>query len=280
MATEAHFIEKDGLRLHVAEHPGPAGAPQLLLMHGGMAHGEWCTPLARELGSRVRPFAFDRRGHGRSDWASVERYGWKEDLEDTEHVAAALSPGPWILVGHSQGGLLSAHLALRGRMPIAALVIIDSPFRPRAPELVRANRGFRRMPQLRYRSLEVAMRRFQPYPTPHHVPDVVLQEIARESFKETDDGEYVSRFHWRRFQADDGPEHPLTHFPDDVARITLPTLVLRGAESTILSHEDFEAFVARLPDGRGLEIEDTTHSLHVEHPAAVARAIFDFVDSL
>lgn len=270
----------DGLELHVAAWGGPETAPPLLLMHGGMAHAQWWSPLARYLRSALRPFALDRRGHGHSDWADVSEYGWERDLEDAEHVASRLDSGPWLVVGHSQGGLLSVHLALRGRFPIGGLIVVDSPFQPRAPALVRAGRNFRRVPQVRYDSLEAAIRRFQPYPSPHRVPEDVLRDLARASFKPTDDGGFVSRFHWRRFQAEDGPEHPLSSFPEDVARITVPTLVLRGEHSSILSAEDHSAFVRRLPRGTGRQIEETTHSLHVERPEAVADAILSFASSL
>lgn len=276
----SHVVEVDGLRLHVATFDGPPASPPVLLLHGGMAHAAWWGPLARRLRSGLRPFALDRRGHGRSDWAEVEDYGWERDLDDAERVAADLDAGPWLLVGHSQGGLLAVHLALRGRIPLHGLVVLDSPFQPRAPSLVRAGRSFRRMPQLRYPSLAHAVRRFQPYPTPHHVASEVLQEIAHESFKPTDDGGFVSRFHWRRFRADDGPTHPLRDFPEDVGRVRVPTLVVRGAASTILSADDHAAFVARLPSGLGVEIPDTTHSLHVERPDAVAHEILSFASSL
>lgn len=274
------MVETDGPRLHVSGFGGPREARPVLLMHGGMAHGRWWNPLARRLARDLRPYALDRRGHGRSDWMPVEDYGWEEDLTDAECAASQLDRGPWILVGHSQGGLLSLHLTLRDRIPVDGLVVLDSPFQPRAPELLRAGKSFRRMPQLRYPSLEAATRRFQPYPTPHYVPDDILQEIACESFKQTDDGGFVSRFHWRRFQADDGPSHPLRTFPDDVGRVPVPTLVLRGEESTILSREHHRAFVDRLPHGRGLEIPRTTHSLHVERPDEVAEAIVSFAASL
>lgn len=278
---EHRSVEIDGLRLHVAaQDPGGAASP-LLLLHGGMAHAGWWGPLVRALGPEVRVFAPDRRGHGRSDWADLERYGWEIDLRDMERVADVLDPGSWVVVGHSQGALLAAHLALRSRIALGGLVLLDAPLEPRAPSLVRAGKSFRRVPQLRYRSLESAMRRFQPYPAPHHVPSEVLREIARESFKPCDDGKgYVSCFHWRRFQAVDGPEHPLTHFADDIRRIEVPTLVLRAAESTILSAADHAEFVRRLPRGRGIEIPGVTHSLHVEDPAALAAALRLFVSEL
>lgn len=277
---QALAVGVDGLRLHVAAYRGPEDGAPVLLMHGGMAHGGWYAPLARVLGAKLRPFALDRRGHGRSDWADVDRYGWEHDLRDAEHAAAEIDPGPWIVVGHSQGGLLSVHLALRGRLPLRGLVILDSPFEPRAPALVRSGRAFRRMPQVRYPTLASALRRFQPYPTPHRVPDDLLQAIARESFKPTDDGGFVSRFHWKRFQADEGSPHPLESFTDDLGRIPTPTLVIRGEASTILSADDHESFVSRVPDADGAVIPGTTHSLHVERPEAVARAILDFASRL
>jgi len=233
-----------------------------------------------ELASTFRLFALDRRGHGRSDWTDVGNYGWTRDLEDAEHVGAALHAGPWIVVGHSQGGLLSVHLALRGRLPMRALVVLDSPLDPRAPSLRSAGASFRRMPQVRYPSLASATRRFQPYPSPHHVPEEVLRRIAHESFKPSGDGGVVSRFHWKRFQADDGPPHPLECFRDDLARVPVPTLVVRAEESTILSAADHATFVRRLPHGQGAVVPGTTHSLHVERPAAVATEIRSFLSRL
>ena len=266
--------------LHVTDFGGPADAIPLLLMHGGMAHGAWWGPLARALRHELRPFALDRRGHGRSDWVEIDKYGWMRDLIDAESVTRALAPGPWLVAGHSQGGLLSVHLAVRGRIPMCGLVVLDAPLDPRSPSLVRMGKSLRRVPQVRYPTLESALRRFQPYPAPHRVADDVLAEIAQESFKPADDGGWVSRFHWKRFQADDGPTHPLEDFQSDIARVAVPALVVRAGESTILSARDHQTFVQRLPDGCGAEVPGATHSLHVEQPGAVAEHILSFASAL
>jgi pimeloyl-ACP methyl ester carboxylesterase len=252
----------------------------VLLLHGGMAHSGWWEPLAGHLLGRLHPFALDRRGHGWSDWADPERYGWEIDLRDAERVASELDGRPWLVVGHSQGGMLAVHLAVRARIPIAAIVVLDAPLHPGAKALRRAGESFRRMPQIRYPSLEHAVRRFQPYPPVHHVPAATLDRIAGQSFKPTDDGGYVSRFHWKCFQTDPSRPSPLRDFAEDVRRVAVPALVVRGEQSTILSAADHAAFVARLPRGRGTVIAETTHSLHVERPDAVAAAILDFADTV
>lgn len=272
-------LEIDGVVLHVRSHGGPDSGRPVLLLHGGMAHGGWWDPVGSLLSSEFRPFAPDRRGHGASDWVDPARYGWLRDLEDAEAVAEAIDPGPWVLVGHSQGGLLSVQLALRARIAVAALVVVDAPFDPRSPRLVRAGKGLRRIPQRRHPSLEAAVRGFQPYPPPHRVPPARLEELARASFKRDDDGQWTSRFHFKRLQADDGPDHPLNGYVEDLRRLEVPTLILRAADSRILSAADHEEYVRRIPLGHGEIIADATHSLHVERPQEVAEAIANFVQS-
>jgi pimeloyl-ACP methyl ester carboxylesterase len=274
----ALVLSIDGLRLNVLDH-GAGDAPRdgrrpALLLHGGMAHARWWDLVAPALAAGCRPYALDRRGHGDSDWTDPERYGWERDLLDLEEAMRLLSPEPWTVVGHSQGGLLAVHLATRANVSLERLVLLDVPLEPTSPRLTRAGRALNRIPQLRYDTLEDAVRRFQPYPAPHSVPEAVRLYLGRHSFKPTEDGGYTSKFHWKTFQH--GRERrpsPLADFDERLRRVPVPTLAVRGEHSTILSRDEHAALVARLPRGRGVEIANATHSLHAEQPLAVARAI-------
>lgn len=269
----------DGLRLWVRAWPG--GGPPLMLLHGGMAHAGWWGALAPEIAAFSRPFALDRRGHGESEWTEPSRYGWSRDIADIEEAMQRLDDRPWVLAGHSQGGLLAAEIAVARRVALMGLVLVDAPLEPRSPELRRTGRALRRMPQIHYAALADAVRRFQPFPPRHHIPAELLRRLAEESFQATADGRYTSRFHWQRFQNDEDPEnHPLNGFAERLRGITVPTLVLRGAESTILSEGDFAEMVRRMPGARGVAIPGSTHHLHVEQPTLVAAAIRDFLAAL
>lgn len=242
-----------------------------------MAHARWWDLVGPQLATVARPFALDRRGHGDSDWTEVERYGWERDLLDIESVMRGLSDEPWLLAGHSQGGLLAVSLATRGNVPLRALVLLDVPLEPSSPRLARAGRAFRRMPQLAYPTLEDAMRRFQPYPSPHYVTEPVLDYLARHSFKPIDEGGYTSKFHWKSYQRDRRREgNPLAGYGERLRRIEVPVLSVHGAASTILSDDDQRELVRRLPRGRGVDVAGATHSLHAEQPDAVARALQEF----
>jgi pimeloyl-ACP methyl ester carboxylesterase len=250
----------------------------LLLLHGGMAHARWWDLVGPELVDVARPYALDRRGHGDSEWTEVERYGWERDLLDVEAAMRALDDRPWIVAGHSQGGLLAVSLATRGNVALRALVLLDVPLDPTSPRLTRAGRAFHRMPQLSYPTLEHAVQRFQPYPSPHRIDEAVLQYLARHSFKRLADGSYTSKFHWKSYQPDRSREpNPLSDYDARLRRVAVPTLSLRGGESTILGAAEQAELLRRLPRGRGVDVAGATHSLHAERPREVARALREFV---
>jgi pimeloyl-ACP methyl ester carboxylesterase len=243
-----------------------------------MAHARWWDLVAPALVDVARPFAFDRRGHGDSDWTDVERYGWERDLLDAEAVMRALSPEPWIVAGHSQGGLLAVSLATRGNVALRGLALLDVPLDPGSPRLARAGRAFHRIPQIAYPTLDDAMLRFQPYPSPHRVAEPVLRYLARHSFKQLADGTFTSKFHWKSYQRDRRREpNPLADHDQRLRRIPVPVLSVHGAASTILTDRDQAELLRRLPRGHGVDVPDATHSVHAEQPAAVARALRELV---
>ncbi len=62
-----------------------------------------------------------------------------------------------------------------------------------------------------------------------------------------------------------------------LGRITCPTLLIRGAESDILSPEIAKKMLDRLPDGRLVEIAAAGHSVPADQPAEFARAVRAFL---
>ena len=132
-------------RTHVLA-AGPAGAPALVLLHGGDATATAWADVARELSGRFRVLAPDQPGSpGRSTSSRPfrtpsEMAAWLAEL------LAALDVGRVHLVGHSAGAHLALSAALDGA-PAASLSLLDptacfAGFSPRyllraAPHLVR-----------------------------------------------------------------------------------------------------------------------------------------------
>jgi pimeloyl-ACP methyl ester carboxylesterase len=62
-----------------------------------------------------------------------------------------------------------------------------------------------------------------------------------------------------------------------LARITCPTLIVRGAESDILSPEIAKRMIETLPDGRLVEVASAGHTVPGDQPDAFARAVRSFL---
>ncbi len=107
---------------------GPAGAPQLLVLHGGPgAHHDYLLPQMLELATDHELIFYDQRGGGRSRTDDPARITWQTHVADLAAVIAELTRGPLSIVGYSWGGLLALlYLAASaGGVAPARLVLID-----------------------------------------------------------------------------------------------------------------------------------------------------------
>ncbi len=93
-----------------------AGPPLLLLppLPGWKEAWAACAVL---LARRFRVVTFDLRAR----YAPEDR--WAQCIDDTLHVADALAPGRFVLVGHSLGGALAQRVALAHPQRVAAVVL-------------------------------------------------------------------------------------------------------------------------------------------------------------
>jgi esterase len=280
-AGRTRRLRIDGLQFHVQDYGGSSGATPLMCLHGGMAHTGFFDPLASRLVEVARPFSMDRRGHGNSEWTEKERYGFRRDVEDLEEACAQLAPEPWVLIGHSQGGVLTIPTLQRPNLKFAGAVLLDIPFDPMAPEMRKTGDRLRRIPQIRYPSEAAAKRGFQPYPLPHQASEEMVSYLADRSFRPSGDGGYFSKFHWARMRALREPDAGLLEdFTEQFRKIDCPVLAIRGGDSTILSAEDHAEMVRRLPQGQGVTVSGATHSLHLEKPSEIASLIAEFLSGI
>jgi pimeloyl-ACP methyl ester carboxylesterase len=103
---------------------GDAGAPPLVLAHGGFDFArtfDVFAPLLAEAGWRV--VAWDQRGHGDSGHAAL--YAWNADVRDALAVIDSVTPGALPVVGHSKGGAVSLQFAAAMPHRVSVLVNLD-----------------------------------------------------------------------------------------------------------------------------------------------------------
>lgn len=137
---EAHV---NGIKLVYREEGDPA-APPLVLVHGRTAnHNDW-NGITQHFAARHHVIAPDLRGHGASDFPG--EYAVATMAEDVAALLDHLRLGPVRLIGHSLGGMVAYHVAMRHPGHVERLVLEDVtppyPVEGRAPLMEDGSTGF------------------------------------------------------------------------------------------------------------------------------------------
>jgi 2-(acetamidomethylene)succinate hydrolase len=225
--------------------------------------------MAELLAARFRIVSIDQRGHGR---AAKPPSGYAaEDYARDIHDRLAENT---VLIGHSLGARNALVAGVRYPEKVAAVVAID--FTPFIESEVfdaldaRVNGGARAFSSLD----EVRSYLKNRYP---RLPADAIERRARHSF-ECVDGE------WRPLALPAAMQETCARLRDDLSpflkSIEVPVLLLRGAESKLVSREAWAKTKALRPDLPAQEIAGADHYVHEEQPAAVAAAVIDFWEAI
>ena len=101
------------------------GSPAIVLEAGISASSVSWRPVQKELARHHRVLAYDRAGYGWSGRSRAPRTIPQLCLELEALLDASGVPGPYVLVGHSFGGLLLRHFAALSPDKVAGLVLVD-----------------------------------------------------------------------------------------------------------------------------------------------------------
>src|SRR6202047_3209341 len=117
------FVDLGTHRLHLLEEG--RGSPTIVLEAGLMSTNLSWTDIRRKLGESYRVVTYDRAGLGWSDIGPMPRTAERiveelHSLRDSEAI-----PPPYVLVGHSFGGLTMPLFAARYPEKIAGMVLVD-----------------------------------------------------------------------------------------------------------------------------------------------------------
>ncbi|MBB3674937.1 alpha/beta fold hydrolase [Modestobacter versicolor] len=162
---------------------GPAGAPGVVLVHGGAAHSGWWDHVGPLLtGHRVA--ALDLTGHGASDRRTeYDPLLWAREVAA---VAAAAELERPVVVGHSMGGWVSVTVGVEHPAEVSSIVVIDSPLNDQPPDEERLRQ--RRRPHRVYPTVADAMGRFRTLPPQEVLLPYVREHVARGSLRAVEGG--------------------------------------------------------------------------------------------
>ena len=255
---------------------GPESAPPVVLLHGVTGHARSWDALARDLSADFRVIALDQRGHGDSDRAPDGDYRVATMAGDLTGFVDALGLERFALVGHSMGGRVGIAYADGHAARIERICIVDIGPEIHAPGMERIRQMMAGAPE-RIESEEQAVE-FVLRANPRMV-EAGLRDRVRHGLKRLPDG----GFEWKydkalRDMMRQGGRRDSIDLWEPLRRIAAPALLVRGAESDILSADVAKRMIEALPDGRLVEIPGAGHTVPADQPEAFARAVRAFLD--
>ena len=265
----SHFVTtRDGLKLHVRSYgPRAATALPVVCLPGLARTGGDFDPLARALaGDAEHPrcvLAIDYRGRGLSDYDSnADNYSLPVELADVLTVLSALEIRRAVFVGTSRGGLIAMLLGSARPGAIAGVVLNDIGPVIEMPGLMRIKGyvGMLQQPKSFEEAAELLRQLFGPQFTALTPQEWMAQ--ARRTFREQG-GSIVPDYDPKlarvlRDVDSERPPPPLWEQFDSLAR--MPMLIIRGANSDLLSAATFEAMRARRRQCETLVVPDQGHA--------------------
>ena len=263
------FISINGLRFHYIEWGDPRDPP-LVLLHGGTAHAHWWRLFVDALGGGHRVLALDLRGHGDSEWADPLHYNIATHAADLAAFLEALDLRDVTLVGHSYGGFVAMFYAGGEEERLARLVVID--IRPRLTQsAARYLRAIRVLPRPTYKSLKEAVGGFQLLPRENGAKPEILAQLARQSFRQLNDGSWVAKFDRHAM----GRAEPYD-FTGAIRKLRCPMLFVRGEDSQALPPAGIAEIKAAAPHAVVVTISNSHHHLMLDQPEALAEVVGNF----
>lgn len=254
---------------------GEPGAPLVILQHGGGQTRHAWKNAGRVLGRLgYHAVAFDARGHGDSDWAPDGVYTQDAMVADLASVVAALGGGRPALVGASMGGATSLVAAGEEKVDASALVLVDM-----APRLESAGvakiRSFMTQKPEGFGSLEEVADAIALY-QPHRKRPSNLEGL-RKNVRAAPDGRL--RWHWDPKFMDRRLDAQVRHerLANAARKLTLPTLLVRGGLSDVLSEEGAREFQTLCPHCEYVNIAGAAHMIAGDRNDAFAESLTAFL---
>lgn len=239
--------------------------PALLFSHGLFMSRRMFDPQVAVLRDEYRCISWDERSHGDTRWRGP--YDFYDSARDAIAILDHLGIDQAVLIGMSQGGILSLRAALTYPDRVRALVMIDS-----QAGVTKGSTGG---------------------------PITATADAWTETGPRPEDSSWLANLilgpgvdagpwqaYWRHlapYQAREAVHTLLSRddVTDRLGQITAPVLVIHGTADESTSLERSRAVADGVVDCRGfVAIEGAPHASNLSHPDAVNAAIREFLATL
>ncbi len=277
------FIPTNGIQLHVVQ-AGPESGPIVILLHGfpEFWYG-WRHQIDYLAAAGYRVWVPDQRGYNLSDKPEgIAAYNLDELANDVVGLIEATGQEKVFLVGHDWGAAVSWWVAAKYPERLSKLVILNVPHHAVMQKQLRQNRSqmlkswymfmfqIPRLPEFasRRQNWQPAIRSLvdSSHPGTFTEEDLALYRKAWSQPKA-----YTSMINWYRALMQSRPT------PAKSAQISVPILLIWGAQDKFLGREMAQPSIDLCDNGRLVFIEEATHWVQHEEAERVNELLDSFL---
>ncbi len=252
--------------------------PVILAHGGGQTRHAWGETSRRLAAKGWYAITIDQRGHGESSWSATGEYMVQDFANDMVLLCAQLSQKP-VLIGASLGGL--AGLIAEGDSPTSQfshiiLVDVTPSIEKKGVDKVLGFMG--QNIEAGFASLEEAANVIAAY-LPHRKRPTNLEGL-RKNLRQDADGRF--RWHWdpkfmsqREMPQSAEADNPMIHA---AKKVTIPTLLVRGKLSELVSEESVKNFKQLVPHSEFVDVSDAGHMVAGDKNDNFTEAILGFME--
>jgi pimeloyl-ACP methyl ester carboxylesterase len=247
------YLDYEGTPLaYIDQGTGPVTVVAVPGLPGSTRDFRWLAP---ELTPHLRVIRVDLPGYGHSPRPRFDGMTTGQRAEPVRALITALDLAPVVLLGHSAGGTVVAHLSRHHPALVRCCVLLapPGPTPHYSQRLMRAAAPALHLPGAR----------------------MLLYPIARRAFAAAGFPSYLTDDERAHTVLDDAVCDFAEH-AENLAQMTHPTLVAFALDDPITPTDRFHAVAALVPPGPRLIYDQGGHAIQKTHAEELGHAITDF----
>lgn len=249
-----------------------SGSP-IVLVHGSLCDYRYWQPQFAPLAQQHHTIAISLSHYYPAQYAaSGQEFSWWKHVEELAEFIEHLDLGPVHLLGHSRGGCIAFHMAVRNPELVQSLILAD----PGGPLQTGATPPKAALPesvtQLRERAANLIAGG-----SVDSGLELFVDSVSQAGFwnKSTEAFKTMAR---------DNADTLILQFADplpaysqaDAQTIQCPTLLIDGEKSPRMYQKNAEALVSWIANAERATVRAASHGMNVANPGAFNRFVLDF----
>jgi pimeloyl-ACP methyl ester carboxylesterase len=238
------------------------------MIHGLAGQAHVFDTVASRLSKGSHVYCLDVRGRGESAWGNPDGYHTDNYVADLEAVRAALGLEQMALIGTSMGALISFYYASAYPEHVSCVVLNDTGPEIDPGGLARIAEYVGNAPSY-FKDQKAVLKYYSEHYAPmvEGMPEEQIAEFARHNVRRDDTGLYTWKMDpaVRKFVQTAPSRTPWEAWKG----VKCPVLLVRGANSDILSREGAEKAVSVVPTAKLVEVPNIGHAPTLMEPVAL-----------